>query len=159
MSLGLSAISVIGLLMAVFIGVGLVSKEMDKRTLYALLAKPVRRWEFLLGKFAGLLLTLAVNTAAMAAGLFAALYVREASAGTRGWSRVLVAVYFILLKLALVVALALLFSCYTTPLLAILFTAGLYVAGLFVQEMRDLHSDTLAPAVQSVFAVAVVPAS
>ncbi|MBV9884990.1 MAG: ABC transporter permease subunit, partial [Acidobacteria bacterium] len=48
-NLGLSAISVIGLLMAVFIGVGLVSKEMDKRTLYALLAKPVRRWEFLLG--------------------------------------------------------------------------------------------------------------
>src|SRR4030081_3968992 len=69
-SLGLSAISVIGLLIAVFIGVGLVSKEMDKRTLYALLAKPVRRWEFLLGKFGGLVLTLAVNTAAMAVGLF-----------------------------------------------------------------------------------------
>ena len=72
-SLGLSAISVIGLLMAVFIGVGLVSKEMDKRTLYAILAKPVRRWEFLLGKFGGLLLTLTVNTVAMAAGLFLAL--------------------------------------------------------------------------------------
>src|ERR1700726_3003535 len=72
-SLGLSAISFIGLLMAVFIGVGLVSKEMDKRTLYALLAKPVRRWEFLLGKFGGLVLTLAVNTVAMAAGLFLAL--------------------------------------------------------------------------------------
>jgi ABC-type transport system involved in multi-copper enzyme maturation permease subunit len=72
-TLGLSAVSVIGLLMAVFIGVGLVSKEMDKRTLYALLAKPVRRWEFLLGKFSGLLLTLTVNTAAMAAGLFAAI--------------------------------------------------------------------------------------
>src|SRR6266436_5764785 len=55
-TLGLSAISVIGLLISVFIGVALVSKEMDKRTLYALLAKPVRRWEFLLGKFAGLAL-------------------------------------------------------------------------------------------------------
>jgi ABC-2 family transporter protein len=53
-TLGLSAISLIGLLIAIFIGVGLVSKEMDKRTLYALLAKPVRRWEFLLGKFGGL---------------------------------------------------------------------------------------------------------
>src|SRR6202041_1373171 len=72
-SLGLSAISVIGLLIAVFIGVGLVYKEMDKRTLYALLAKPVRRWEFLLGKFGGLVLTLAVNTLAMSAGLFLAL--------------------------------------------------------------------------------------
>jgi ABC-type transport system involved in multi-copper enzyme maturation permease subunit len=68
-SLGLSAISVIGLLMAVFIGVGLVSKEMDKRTLYALLAKPVRRWEVLLGKFGGLLLRLVVHMAAMAEGL------------------------------------------------------------------------------------------
>jgi ABC-type transport system involved in multi-copper enzyme maturation permease subunit len=147
-TLGLSAISVIGLLMAVFIGVGLVSKEMDKRTLYALLAKPVRRWEFLLGKFGGLLLTLAVNTAAMAAGLFLALlYVKHPL--DSGDAMVLVAVYFILLKLALVVALALLFSCYTTPLLAILFTAGLYVAGLFVHVMRGFHSDTLAPAVQT----------
>jgi ABC-type transport system involved in multi-copper enzyme maturation permease subunit len=144
-SLGLSAISVIGLLMAVFIGVGLVSKEMDKRTLYALLAKPVRRWEFLLGKFGGLLLTLAVNTAAMAAGLFIALrYVKHLE---RADLAVLVAVYFILLKLALVVALALLFSCYTTPLLAILFTAGLYVSGLFVLEMRTYRSETMAPAV------------
>jgi ABC-type transport system involved in multi-copper enzyme maturation permease subunit len=147
-NLGLSAISVIGLLMALFIGVGLVSKEMDKRTLYALLAKPVRRWEFLLGKFGGLLLTLTVNTAAMSAGLFAALYyVKHPLARADGVA--LVAIYFILLKLALVVSLALLFSCYTTPLLAILFTAGLYVSGLFVREMRGLHGDKLAPAVQT----------
>jgi len=146
-NLGLSAISVIGLLMAVFIGVGLVSKEMDKRTLYALLAKPVRRWEFLLGKFGGLLLTLTINTAAMSAGLYLALfYVKHSIERADGVA--LVAIYFILLKLALVVSLALLFSCYTTPLLAILFTGGLYVAGLFVKEMRGLHSDTMAPAAQ-----------
>jgi ABC-type transport system involved in multi-copper enzyme maturation permease subunit len=147
-NLGLSAISVIGLLMAIFIGVGLVSKEMDKRTLYALLAKPVRRWEFLVGKFGGLVMTLAVNTVAMTAGLFAALfYVKHALARTDAVS--LVAVYFILLKLALVVALALLFSCFTTPLLAILFTAGLYVAGLFVQQMRNFNSDMTAQAVRT----------
>ena len=143
-TLGLSAISVIGLLIAVFIGVGMISKEIDKRTLYALLAKPVRRWEFLVGKFAGLVLTLSVNTAAMAAGLLMALlYVQHA--GERSNLAVLIAVYFILLKLALVVALALLFSCYTTPLLAILFTAGLYIAGLFVQEMRNLRADLMGP--------------
>jgi ABC-type transport system involved in multi-copper enzyme maturation permease subunit len=147
-SLGLSAISVIGLLIAVFIGVGMVSKEIDKRTLYALLAKPVRRWEFLVGKFGGLVLTLAVNTAAMTAGLFVALlYVKHSL--ERGDLAVLVAVYFILLKLALVVALALLFSCYTTPLLAILFTAGLYVSGLFVEEMRAFRGDTISPALQA----------
>jgi ABC-type transport system involved in multi-copper enzyme maturation permease subunit len=147
-TLGLSAISVIGLLIAVFIGVGLVSKEMDKRTLYALLAKPVRRWEFLLGKFGGLVLTLAVNTIAMAAGLFLALGL--AKQGTeRMEGPVLVAVYFVLLKLALVVALALLFSCFTTPLLSILYTAGLYIAGLFVTEMRNFQSETMSQGLQS----------
>jgi Cu-processing system permease protein len=147
-TLGLSAISVIGLLIAVFIGVGLVSKEMDKRTLYALLAKPVRRWEFLLGKFGGLVLTLAVNTAAMAAGLFLALsLVKQGTEPVEG--PVLVAVYFILLKLALVVALALLFSCFTTPLLSILYTAGLYIAGLFVTEMRNFQSETMSRALQT----------
>jgi Cu-processing system permease protein len=143
-SLGLSAISVIGLLIAVFIGVALVSKEMDKRTLYALLAKPVRRWEFLLGKFGGLVLTLTVNTAAMALGLFLVmLYVKHSL--ERSDAVVLVAVYFILLKLALVVALALLFSCFTTSLLAILYTAGLYIVGLYVQELKNLPVDVMSP--------------
>jgi Cu-processing system permease protein len=144
-SLGLSAISMIGLLISVFIGVGLVSKEIDKRTLYALLAKPLRRWEFLLGKFGGLALTLTVNTAAMAAGLFVIMFYVKHSI-ERADAAVLVAVYFILLKLALVVALAMLFSCFTTPLLAILFTAGLYIAGLFVHEMRNLQPGTTTPA-------------
>ena len=144
-SLGLSAISVIGLLISVFIGVALVSKEMEKRTLYALLAKPVRRWEFLLGKFGGLVLTLAVNTAAMAAGLFLVmLYVKHSL--QREDAVVLVAVYFIWLKLALMVALALLFSCFTTPLLAILFAAGIYIVGLYVQELRNLPADVMSPA-------------
>jgi ABC-type transport system involved in multi-copper enzyme maturation permease subunit len=144
-SLGLSAISVIGLLIAVFTGVGLVYKEMDKRTLYALLAKPVRRWEFLLGKFTGLVLTLAVNTAAMAAGLFLALlYVKHHL--ERGDAVLLVAVFFIWLKLMLVVALALLFSCYSTPLLAILYTSAFYVAGMFVEELRTYHSATISAA-------------
>ena len=144
-SLGLSAISVIGLLISVFIGVALVSKEMEKRTLYALLAKPVRRWEFLVGKFAGLVLTLAVNTAAMALGLLLVMFYVKHSL-ERSDAVVLVAVYFILLKLALIVALALLFSCFTTPLLAILFTVGLYIVGLYVQELRNLPVDVMSPA-------------
>jgi ABC-type transport system involved in multi-copper enzyme maturation permease subunit len=150
-SLGLSAISVIGLLIAVFTGVGLVSKEIEKRTLYALLAKPLRRWEFLVGKFGGLVLTLAVNTAAMAVGLLLALlYVKHSL--ERGDATVFIAVYFILLKLAIVVALALLFSCFTSQLLAILFTAGLYIAGLFVSEMRHLDASRIGPAMRHLFA-------
>jgi ABC-type transport system involved in multi-copper enzyme maturation permease subunit len=143
-SLGLTAISLIGILIAVFIGVGLVSKEMDKRTLYALLAKPVQRWQFLLGKYGGLLLTLAVNTAAMAVGLYAALWsVKHPLEKSDGY--VLVAVYLIWLKLALIVALAMLFSCFTTPFLAILFTVGIYIAGLYAEDLRTMQAINLTP--------------
>jgi ABC-type transport system involved in multi-copper enzyme maturation permease subunit len=151
-SLGLSAISLFGLLIAIFTGVGLVSKEIDKRTLHAVLAKPLRRWEFLLGKFSGLVLTLAVNTAAMAGGLFLAMLCVRHSI-ERGDTVVLVAVYLTLLKLALVVALAMLFSCFTSPLLAILFTGGLYVAGLFVSELRGLQATQLNAQSQKLFAM------
>jgi ABC-type transport system involved in multi-copper enzyme maturation permease subunit len=143
-SLGLSAISVIGIFIAVFLGVALVSREMDKRTLYALLAKPVERWEFLLGKFVGLVMTLTVNTAAMAAGLYIALWTVKHPL-LKSDAFILVAVYLILLKLALIVALALLFSCFTTPFLAILFTAGIYVAGLFAADLRTIHGVDLDP--------------
>lgn len=143
-SLGLTAISVIGLFIAVFIGVGLVSKEMDKRTLYALLAKPVKRWEFLLGKFFGLVMTLTVNTAAMALGLYLALWTVKHPL-EKADVYILAAVYLILLKLALIVALALLFSCFTTPLLAILFTAGIYIAGVFAQALRTLQAIDMNP--------------
>jgi ABC-type transport system involved in multi-copper enzyme maturation permease subunit len=144
-NLGLTAISVVGLAMAVFIGVGLVYKEMDKRTLDALLAKPIRRWEFLFGKYAGLLLTLAVNTTLMTLGLGAALWYVG-----RPFSRVdasiLVAVYFIGLELALVTALALLFSCFSTPMLSAVFTLGLYVGGVFSADIRSLGEMTGSPA-------------
>src|SRR2546423_9894484 len=120
-SLGLSAISVIGVLISVFIGVALVSKEMDKRTLYALLAKPVRRWEFLLGKFGGLVLTLAVNTAAMALGLLLVMLYVKHLLGRSGWV-VLVAGVFLMFEMALIVSLGHMFFFFPHPLLAILFT-------------------------------------
>ena len=143
-NLGLTAISVFGLMMAVFMGVGLVYKEIDKFTLYALLSKPIRRWEFLMGKYAGLLLTLTVNTALMTLGLAAALfYVTRAF--PRSDFHVLVAIYFILLKLALVTALALLFSCFSTPLLSTLFTLSVYLTGLFARDIRTFGAMTENP--------------
>jgi Cu-processing system permease protein len=149
-SLGLTAISIIGIFIAVFIGVGLVSKEMEKRTLYALLAKPVQRWEFLLGKYGGLVMTLALNTAAMAVGLYVALWMVKHPLDNSDWY-VLVAVYLILLKLALIVALAMLFSCFTTPFLAILFTAAIYIAGVFAEELRTMQAVDLAPSTMKFF--------
>lgn len=149
-SLGLTAVSVIGIFIAVFIGVGLVSKEMDKRTLYALLAKPVERWQFLLGKFGGLVMTLTVNTAAMTVGLYVALAMVKHPLTKSDWY-LCVAVYLILLKLALIVALAMLFSCFTTPFLAILFTLGLYVAGLFAENLRTMQAVNLTESTMKMF--------
>jgi len=65
-NLGLTAVSLFGMVIAIFIGIGLVSKEIEKRTLYTVLSRPVRRWEFIVGKFFGLAGTLAVNTFFMA---------------------------------------------------------------------------------------------
>src|SRR5258707_15787006 len=72
-NLGLTAVSLFGVVIAIFIGIGLVSKEIDKRTLYTVLSRPVRRWEFIAGKFFGLARTLVVNTTCMAVRGFAAL--------------------------------------------------------------------------------------
>jgi ABC-type transport system involved in multi-copper enzyme maturation permease subunit len=140
-NLGLSAISAIGLVMSVFIGVGLVYKELEKRTLYSLLARPIRRWQFLVGKYAGLLLTLLVNTGFMTVGLAAALYY-VGRPFVRSDASILVAIYFILLELALVTALALFFSCFSSPLLSTLFTLAIYVTGVFANDIREFGSLT-----------------
>jgi ABC-type transport system involved in multi-copper enzyme maturation permease subunit len=140
-NLGLSAISIFGLVMAVFIGVGLVYKEIEKRTLYSLLSKPIRRWEFLVGKYAGLVLTLVVNTAFMTLGLAAALFY-VGRPFVRADASILVAIYFILLALALVTAIALFFSCFSSPMLSTLFTLGIYVTGVFAADIRNFGALT-----------------
>src|SRR5918998_4800 len=71
--LGLAASSAIGLFIAVFIGIGLVAKEVERRSIYSLLSKPVRRHELVLGKYLGLVLTLVVNLAIMAVAFYAVL--------------------------------------------------------------------------------------
>ena len=147
-NLGLSAISAFGLVMAIFIGVGLIYKEMEKRTLYSLLAKPIQRWQFIVGKYAGLLLTLLVNTCFMTLGVAVALcYVQRFFAPTDVY--ILVAVYFILLKLAIVTALALFFSCFSTPMLSTLFTIGIYIAGMFSTDFLNVGTVTENPAIKA----------
>ena len=148
-NLGLAAISIFGLIMAVFIGVGLVYKEIEKRTLYSLLAKPIRRGEFLVGKYGGLLLTLVVNTSLMTLGLAAALFY-VGRPFLRSDVSILIAVYFIVLELALVTALALFFSCFSSPVLSTLFTLGIYLTGMFAADIRDFGDLTRNPVVQGV---------
>lgn len=136
LDLGISSISVFGMLIAIFIGIGLVYKELEKRTAYAILAKPVHRHELILGKYAGLLFTLLVNLAVMTVGLeLALLYTGRASAGAH--LRVLPAVFLVFLSLALTTALALLFSTFSTPALSAVFTFFLWVIGHFGKDLQS----------------------
>jgi len=132
--LGLTSISVFGTLIAIFLGISLVYKEMERRTVYALLAKPVRRWEFILGKYLGLLSTLLVNTIVMTAGLMLTLLFQR-GVTWEAYGRLLPAVYLIFLSLALTTALALVFSTFSTPALSALFTLFLWVIGHFNADL------------------------
>ncbi len=134
--LGLAAIAVFGTVIAIFIGIGLVSKEIDKRSLYGLLSKPVSRFEFLLGKYFGRGVTLAVNVIIMAAGLYLVLFYI-----TRTFEpELLKAVYLIYWQLVLVTAVALLFSTFTTSILSGLFTGFVYIAGHFTPELKHFEN-------------------
>src|SRR5690349_1194048 len=134
-NLGLTAVSLFGIVIAIFIGIGLVSKEIDKRTLYTVLSRPVRRWEFIAGKFFGLAGTLVVNTVLMAIGVFAALlYVSRHFVGSD--ASILTAIYFIVLQFAVITALALFFSSFSSPLLSAVFTFSLFVIGTFSEDLR-----------------------
>lgn len=150
-NLGLAAISVFGLLIAIFIGIGLVSKEIERRTIYNILSKPVTRAQFIVGKYAGLLLTLLVNTAIMTAGFYVALAIQQNGLGASDL-RLLTAVYFILLQLALVVGIALFFSCISTPILSALFTFCLFVIGNFLGDIRAFGQESGSPILAKVTA-------
>lgn len=140
-NLGLTSISLFGIVIAVFLGIGLVSKEIEKRTLYTLLTRPVQRWEFICGKFCGLTGTLAVNAFLMTVGFFAALlYQAHRFQRTDGW--LLVAIYFILLQFIILTALALLFSSFSSPLLSAILAFALFVIGTFAEDLRSLAAMT-----------------
>jgi ABC-type transport system involved in multi-copper enzyme maturation permease subunit len=134
-NLGLTAVSLFGVVIAIFVGIGLVSKEIEKRTLYTVLSRPVRRWEFIVGKFLGLAGTLVVNTACMAVGVFLALlYVSHHWQKPDAW--VLVALYFIILQFLIVTALALLFSSFSSPIMSAVFAFALFIIGSFAEDLR-----------------------
>ncbi len=136
-NLGLTAVSLFGIVIAIFIGIGLVSKEIEKRTLYTVLSRPVRRWEFIIGKFFGLAGTLVVNTFFMGIGVFGALlYVAHKFTAPDGY--IFVALYFIILEFLIICSLSLLFSSFSSPLLSAVFAFSLFVIGSFADDLRNV---------------------
>ncbi len=144
---GLASISVFGILMAVLIGTGLVYKEIDKKTIFTLLSKPLRRSEFILGKFLGLVLTLFIMISLMTVIFLAVVYLHTSSLE---W-KMLVAVGFIFLELVLVTAVAIFFSSFSTPILSSIFSLAFILIGhltwgleLLIRKIRSGTGRTVA---------------
>lgn len=138
---GLGTISLFGVLIAIFVGVGLVYKEIERRTIYTILSKPIPRSAFLLGKYGGLLLTLLVEVAVMT-GFFVLLVLLYGS----GFDLALLkAIGMIYVELALITAVALFFSAFTAPTLSGLFALGIFVIGHLSSDLRVFGQGTHDP--------------
>ena len=140
--LGLSAISFIGLGAVLLVGTSLVAKELERRTVYNLLARPISRPSYLIGKWAGLSAALWTVAAALGLALWITLTMRGAA--DRGLA-ILEATYLAGLELTLVTAIAVLFSSLSTPVLSALYTLGLYLVGVWSDDLRQFATHFTAP--------------
>lgn len=137
-NLGLGAMLVFGAFISIFVGVSLVSKEIEKRTIYAIFSKPIGRGEFIIGKYLGLCLTLLVNVLVMGIGVsLAILYVGGGNLALTIWG----AIFLIYLELLILTAVAILFSSFSTPALSALLTFFVFVIGHFSRSLRDFAAN------------------
>jgi ABC-type transport system involved in multi-copper enzyme maturation permease subunit len=148
--LGLSAMLLFGVFIAIFVGVGLVYKEIERRTLYAILSKPIGRGQFLLGKYLGLCLTLLINVVVMGVGVSLALiYVK------RGWDPMVVkiwpAIFLIYFELMIITAVALVFSSFSSPALSALLTFFVFIIGHFSGDLKSLANTSNSMAARGLF--------
>ncbi|CAN5564083.1 ABC transporter permease subunit [soil metagenome] len=133
--LGLSSMLIFGAFISIFVGVSLVWKEIEKRTVDSIFSKPVGRGEFIIGKYLGLCATLLVNVAIMGAGVtIALLYVHGGNFAGPIWSTILL----IFLELTILTAVAIMFSSFSTPALSALLTFFVFVIGHFSASLLDL---------------------
>ena len=128
-----ASIRLFSVAIAIFVGVGLIHKEVDRRTVYTILSKPLSRAEFLIGKYTGLILIIWLQVAIMASFFAGVSVLMGAPLGLTH----LAALALTAVELALVVALATLFSSFTTPLLASFFSCGIWLAGHLTRDLRD----------------------
>jgi ABC-type transport system involved in multi-copper enzyme maturation permease subunit len=135
--LGLSAMLLFGVFISIFVGIGLVYKEIERRTVYAIFSKPVTRGEFILGKYLGLCLTLLVNVVLMGAGISMALIYVSGELDPLALS-IWPAVFLIYFELTILTAVALLFSSFSSPALSALLTFFVFIIGHFSSDLNGL---------------------
>jgi Cu-processing system permease protein len=121
----LSAVSLLGVMISIFVGTGLIYKEIDKRTVYTILSKPVGRGEFILGKYLGLLMTAAVCMALLSTAFLAYFPLM----GGRVTVPLLLALVFSMVEVAVIIAVAVMFSSASTPILSAVLTSVVFAAG------------------------------
>jgi len=131
---GLASIEIFGVLIAIFVGIGLVYKEMELKTIYNILAKPIHRYQFIIGKYFGLVLTLLIEVLTMSIALFSILYFYEGKIVFT----LLPAIGMILVALMIITAFALLFSSFSTPILSGLFTLSFFIIGHLTPDLLEL---------------------
>jgi ABC-type transport system involved in multi-copper enzyme maturation permease subunit len=132
--IGMAGMELFGVLIAIFVGITLISREIERRTIYTLIAKPVRRYEFIVGRYAGLSLTLLVNTLVMLAAFSLVLVVGHVVPD----GGLMTAIGLIVLGQLVVMAVAVMFSTFTTPTLSATFTLAFYVIGRLAGDLRAL---------------------
>lgn len=132
--IGLGGMALFSVLIAIFVGVNLVYKELDRKTVFTLIPKPVHRFEFIVGKFAGMVLTLAVQVAIMSAVLFAVLWLQGGDVSMA----VVRAIVLLFVEVMVITAVAVMFSSFSSPFLSGAFTLGLFVVGRSTPELREL---------------------
>lgn len=144
--MGLAAINLVGVVIAVFVGIGLVSREIERRTIYTIVARPISRAQFVVGKYLGLVTTLAVNVLVMLSVFLVTLWGYQAPVQ---WTLVQ-AVQLIVVELMLITAIALFFSTFSSATLSAIFTLGLYIIGHLTTDLRGLAQKSHSEAVKAV---------
>ncbi len=133
LDLGLTAISLLGLLAVLLVGTSLVAKEVERRTIYNLLSRPITRPAYLVGKWAGLSAALWTMAALLGTALWLVMALRGAPAIA---GPLFEAVYLAGLELTVITALAVLFSALSTPVLSALYTLGFFLIGQWSYDLR-----------------------
>lgn len=136
-NLGLSSINVFGLLVAMFIGVSLIPQEVESKTIYTIISQGIVRWQFVLGKFLGLLLTVYANMAVMSVLLVGILVYYSGGVSDPSFAWVLAAIGMQLMEMLIIVSIAILFSSFSTPILSSVMTLMVYIIGHMTNDFWD----------------------
>lgn len=145
LDLGLAAIGIIALFVTIFVGTGLLNKEIEKRTVLVLLAKPISRVELILGKHLGLSAVIAALLAMMTAFYLFMIWVSQTVLDPGAMAAIALSVVFLMLELAVIIAVSIVFGVATSSLLATLLTFGVYLMGHLTQSLIEFANLTNSP--------------